>query len=537
MTTKNEIINITKHLGSQSNSWRALAQSSTAKAREIIPYHFAISEKILPVAIRKNSHQTEILLAAQSGINQIEVTSKLKLITNLVVKVIECSEPSIEKAIRSAYFKNLEEIAPPKFVHDLKNKSNLNVRNIDLNEAHNSKTKEIPKLLNNILNSAYANQASDVHIESKKNFRAYISLRTSGKLTTLENYILNSIQFESLIRYIKVICNLDITEHQKPLEGMFEVKLHESDIRIRVSIIPSIYGTKIALRILHHYLLDELEKSPENYLSELGLSNEQEQIFSQKLNAKNGLVLVSGPTGSGKSTLLYSLINQIVPADWNILSLEDPVEREIPHITQIEVKSENQDSFYTALKSLLRQDPDMIMISEIRDSKVLETAIQAALSGILVASTIHASKTLELILRMFELGSTPVTLGSVLKLTSSQRLIPTNCPTCLELIFDDNITRDLLSIPRDFPLAKSSGCTQCNFTKSAGQIAVYETCIPNLALVSEIYQAFKDGMNAEIMYSIQNQFNKTHFSPFQKSIRNLLISKQIPPETAMQFLN
>ena len=533
----NEIIKRNRTLKETSLSWRALSQSSSKKARDLIPYSFAKESKILPIAVNEFSDDNEILIAAPKGTSQLDLISKLKIITNYHPIIFEVEEDNLEKAISNSYFKNLDEYL--KASELASNEPNFKVKNININSQIDFKNSEadIPQVLVKILGYAFSNQISDIHIDSKKNGHANISFRLNGKIENLKNIVLTKVSYDSLIRHIKVICNLDITEHKKSQEGMFETEFNNHTIRIRVSILPSLHGTKLALRILHHYLLDELEKQDDNSkLRKLGLSQDQEEILKRKIAQKNGLLLISGPTGSGKSTLLYSIIETLANKSWNILSLEDPVEREISQISQIEVKSEHAHAYSDALKSILRQDPDMIMISEIRDSNVLLTAIQSALSGILVISTIHASKTLELILRMFELGATPVTLGAVLKFTSAQRLIPKNCPHCLSLQKGSLIVNKYYQIDPEIKLYSSSGCEKCNNTKIDGLIAVYESCVPTLSLISQIYLAFKNGVQTEHLNSIHNEFLKTHYMSFQSTVRNLLINKKISPETSLLFI-
>jgi type II secretory ATPase GspE/PulE/Tfp pilus assembly ATPase PilB-like protein len=518
---------------SNNYSWRGLVQSSKLEARKLIAYDFAIKYKILPIDVINYQNNPELLIAVLAGTNKVELTSILNFLTNLKVTLIECDETPLIKAISSAYFVNLEDLVSDRtknYDQSLKESCTLKIT------PSTDKDQIIPEILINILNFSFSNFVSDIHLESGKEGIAKISFRSKGDLKTNKNLTLDKYTYESLGRYIKILCSLDITEHKCPQEGMFETQFHESNIRIRVSIIPSLYGSKIALRILHHYLLDELENKKEKRLKYFGLNTEQEKLIKETIIKKNGLILVSGPTGSGKSTLLYSIVEDICPKNWNILSLEDPVEREISKITQIEVNSEDKFAFQKSLKSLLRQDPDMLVISEIRDREVLFTAIQAALSGILVISTIHAANTLELILRLFELGCTPVTLGSVLKFTSSQRLIPKNCQHCLTIAKTNSTINKNFFIENATHLFESKGCNECEYEMKSGLVAVYETCIPTLEQITQLYSFFKEGLYINKNFSNES-LNKSHFHSFNQSIRDYLTQGIISPNTALSFCN
>lgn len=517
-----------------SSNWRIIAEICSEIALNEIPYQDALKLNILPVVINHYGNEKELLIATTQRSDYLDLISELKLITTLPIKTTEINCDSLKKSISAAYSKIHQEKALARKEIDEQNKKQDKVVNIADFEI--SIEKKIPDLLKSIIRNAFTNKASDIHLKSTSDSTCEIKYRIGGRLQNIEHANCSNLELEYLTRHIKILCNLDTTEHKKDQEGSFEFSFHELTVRIRCSIIPTIFGNKIALRILHNYLLEEINISSKFNPKDLGLNTAQTEEIKNKILSKSGILLISGPTGSGKSTLLYSIIESFAPKHWNILSLEDPVERIIPSITQIEVKSEVKENYQKAFKAMLRQDPDMLCISEIRDSSVLLTAIQAALSGIFVISTIHAPNSFELLLRLFELGATPISLGSTLKFISSQRLIPKNCVYCSSIEKVDIITKDTFLLPEETLVSVAKGCKKCSYTKYDSLVACHETLSPNIDLIYQIYKTYKEGIKEENILKIQEFFNKTHYQSFKSSLRNLILQRVISPEVALQFL-
>jgi len=523
---------ISKNLVREVTNWRSLALCSSPSARNEIPMQLAKELLILPLASHNNNEQKELLLAISDDGNEFDLLSQLKLVTSSKITFSKVEKGVLEKAIISAY--KGEELQKTIETSDSLDTNQANISSqkrikINLGEEASS---DIPRLLQGILNLALQKNASDIHLESIGEDKTRLIFRVDGRIKRQENFNLSSQSYDRLIRHIKIISGLDITEHFSPQDGMFEFTIGGQSIRVRISILPNLYGAKLAARLLYHPLLDEISSQNKDPLYSLGLSNHQEQMFTRALKKKGGLILLSGPTGSGKSTLLYGLVAEAAKDEKNIISIEDPVERNMSSITQIEVSERDKMSYNQIFKSLLRQDPDMIVVSEIRDAEAAQTAIQATLSGSIVLSTIHASNVIELILRLFEFGCSPVSLGSCLKITSSQRLLPRNCPSCLVPVDAPEELKTALIIPENIELFTSKGCHECHGTKIKGRIAVYESCEPSLALISELSLIYKSGMKGASGEDLREYLVQSGYTPFSNAVRQSLLKGELSPETA-----
>ncbi|MBP8016920.1 type II/IV secretion system protein [Candidatus Gracilibacteria bacterium] len=331
-------------------------------------------------------------------------------------------------------------------------------------------------------------QASDVHIEPLKSFVS-IRFRESGDFIYIEK--ISHDEYTKLLSRIKIMANLRIDEKNRPQDGKIGFKAEKTGelVDIRVSILPIIDGEKIVMRILRQdsslLNVDKLE------FLDLNLSKTKETLKSQY-----GMILVAGPTGSGKSTTLFSILNHFNPLEYNISTLEDPVEYNIPYINQTQVRPEMGFDFANGLRSLVRQDPDIIMVGEIRDKETASLAIEAALTGHLVLSTIHTNSAASTIQRLINMGIEPYLIVSALKLIISQRLVKKICPYCKKQY---RITEEVLSnkidgylkgiIPekaKDIDFYEAIGCEKCGNTGYKGRIGIQEILVLNEELDSLI---------------------------------------------------
>lgn len=284
-----------------------------------------------------------------------------------------------------------------------------------LSEDVKSHTVEI---VNEILESAIERQVSDIHIEPYKGM-VKVRFRNYGNLYT--HVVLENISIETIILRIKVISNLNISEKKNPQDGRLIYEYKHNKYEMRVSIIPSINGEKIALRILYSDVNLKKDK--------LGFDKNQLDSIDNMMKNGSGLILVTGPTGSGKSTTLYALIDSVDTSKLNVITIEDPVERKIDGITQVEINEKAGMVFSNALKSILRQDPDIIMIGEIRDSETAKIALQAAVTGHLVFSTLHTRNTISTVNRLLNMDVDKELIVEGLAGIISQRLTQVKCPT------------------------------------------------------------------------------------------------------------
>ncbi len=324
----------------------------------------------------------------------------------------------------------------------------------------------IVKLVNQTIVKAVQQNASDIHFEGlRDNF--IIRLRIDGILHDYRKYA-KSIQ-EAVISRIKVMANLDVAETRRPQDGAIRVNVGTRSIDIRVSIVPSITGEKAVLRIL--------DTSKELLgLEEIGMNKNDIELFLSKLRYPNGIILVTGPTGSGKTTTLYAALKEIATRDKHIITIEDPIEYRIDGITQVQVNHKLDLTFANALKYFLRQDPDVVLVGEIRDSETAKTAIAASLTGHLVLSTVHTNDAATTLARLIDMGIEPFLLASSLLLVIGQRLVRKVCDSCRKRVATPSEIRDMLKqYGEDVEFyEKGEGCEACQFSGFSKRVGIFE---------------------------------------------------------------
>jgi len=362
----------------------------------------------------------------------------------------------------------------------------------------------VPEILKEILSEAQSQNASDVHFEPiVKQDLVTVRLRIDGVLQKLAE--LPATVYENLLNRIKVLSDLRIDEHQRVQDGALRFSIDTKDIDIRVSIAPTVAGEKITLRILSEYI--------ESFSPEvLGMSAEQVSMLKQIARKPFGMVVICGPTGSGKTTTAYTLLSDISNETINVTTIEDPVEYRMRGINQIQVRPEAGINFAAGLRSIVRQDPDVIFVGEIRDKETAEIAVNAALTGHLLMSTFHATSASTTIPRLLEMEVEPFLLASTLSVVVAQRLVRKLCESCryseqvnrkdLDLLFEDSKS---YFNEEKVTLYKSKGCPACNGTGFQGRTVVVEileineairTLITSAATAKQIEsQARQDGMS------------------------------------------
>jgi type IV pilus assembly protein PilB len=357
----------------------------------------------------------------------------------------------------------------------------------------------IVNLVNKIILTAIKEKASDIHIEPMEK-KSRVRYRIYGALK--EIFSISSEYHNFVISRIKILCGLDIAERRIPQDGKFSIKYENRQIDFRVSILPSYFGEKCVLRIL-----DSL--SIKVTLDQLGFDERALTEFRKAINAPYGMILVTGPTGSGKSTTLYAAIREVMTPEENIVTIEDPVEYQLNGITQVQINPKRGLTFASALRSILRQDPDTILVGEIRDSETAEIAIKAALTGHLVLSTLHTNDAVTTISRLIDMGIEPFLVASSLILVSAQRLLKKLCNNCKERVnYPKKILKQIgfKDEEIDKPIFKPVGCQQCHGGYS-GRFAILEVLyvdddIKNLILMDKTPIEIKK-------YAIENKGMKT----------------------------
>ncbi len=322
----------------------------------------------------------------------------------------------------------------------------------------------IIKFVNSLFYQAIKKRASDIHIETHEK-RGEVRFRIDGVLSKNADLDIGIVNL--IISRIKVISNLDISEKRVPQDGRTQVKISGKTLDVRVSILPTYYGEKVVMRIL-------MQSEDIPHIKDLGFSPAISKHFERLLNHSHGIILVTGPTGSGKSTTLHAFLQKIATPALNVITVEDPVEYKADNINQIQINEKVGLTFATALRSILRQDPDIIMIGEIRDEQTASMAVRAALTGHLVLSTLHTNNSTATITRLSDMGIKPFLISSTVLGVLSQRLVRILCPSCKE---EDKLAKSFTKsyqLPSDKKYYKAIGCRKCNYTGYIGRKVIGE---------------------------------------------------------------
>lgn len=322
----------------------------------------------------------------------------------------------------------------------------------------------VVRLVNNILEQAVREKASDIHIEPGET-QTRVRFRIDG--TLFSNLEIPSNLHQPLIARIKILAGMDIAEKRRPQDGRILIKVADSKIDLRVSTLPSIFGEKAVLRLLD-------QSGGRIGIGKLGFDQDQQKLLHDAISASNGIVLITGPTGSGKSTTLYSLLEILNEPSKNIITLEDPVEFTIPGITQIQINERIGLTFGSAMRSILRQDPDIIMVGEIRDTETAQLAVRAALTGHLVLSTLHTNDAPTSINRLVDMGVPRFLLASSIRAVLAQRLVKKLDPLCRKNAVIDEVLSRETDIPVGTEVYKAGGCNECRMTGYKGRTVISE---------------------------------------------------------------
>nr|HID58209.1 type II/IV secretion system protein [Desulfobacterales bacterium] len=430
-----------------------------------IPRLFALKHLVVPVGIAEG--RLEVVMYNPSD---AEVINDIRRVTTMEVVPAMGTKSDILKIINEFFgFKSSilaaeTQLAPPSMdLGNLEHYTRLqSIKEIQSTDSH------IKNALDYLFHYAFEQKASDVHIEPKRGV-TLIRLRIDGILHTI--YRLPKAVHAAIISRIKALAHLDISEKRRPQDGRIKISHQDREAEIRVSTIPVAFGEKAVLRILDPRILFQ-------DLEDLGFSSRDLVVYHRFLREPNGIILVTGPTGSGKSTTLYSSLNFLSSPEKNLISIEDPVEMIHEDFNQIAVQPVIGITFATILRNILRQDPDIIMVGEIRDEETAENAIQAALTGHLVLSTLHTNNAPSTITRLINLGVKPFLITESLIGVVAQRLLRRICPYCLQTIEVEREVLLPLGVARDKPgsiqLKQGRGCVQCRGTGYLGRTGVFE---------------------------------------------------------------
>ena len=366
--------------------------------------------------------------------------------------------------------------------------SKVEVLNIE--EISDVKNAPVVKMIEQLFRNSIEMRASDIHIEPyEKEVR--IRYRIDGKLTTVNTLAVESLG--PLITRIKILANLNIAERRIPQDGRIITKIGQDEVDLRVSILPVVNGEKVVIRILTR---DSYKVGKEA----LGINKENLKKLNNIISNPNGIVLVTGPTGSGKSTTLYAILSELNKNDINIVTIEDPVEYTLNGINQVNVNSKTGLTFASGLRSILRQDPDVVMIGEIRDEETAQIAIKAAITGHLVLSTLHTNDAPSTITRLLDMGIEPYLVATSISGIIAQRLVRKICNYCKEEYIASDYEKSIFNIDTntELKLSRGKGCGHCNNSGYNGRIGVYEI----MEITREHRNFINDSKNSDILRDI-----------------------------------
>ena len=430
-----------------------------------VPDSMARRYTIVPVKISNN-----LLFVAMADPFDLQAIEDVETITKMSVIPLYAKENAILHTIDVLY----GNIRAEKAIEDFKKENNLidaakEVQNFQEDSIGNA---PIVRLVNSILEQAVNDGASDIHIEPMEN-EVRARQRVDGSLAQI--LTIPKKAHAAIITRIKIIGNMNIAEKRIPQDGRCQLNIKGHELDVRISTLPTMYGEKAVMRILDR----ESFLKPKHVL---GFSKDNLEKFDLLLKNPHGIILVTGPTGSGKTTTLYTMLSELNRESDNLITVEDPVEYIIKGLNQVQVNPKANLDFASGLRSILRQDPDIIMIGEIRDQETVEIAIRAAITGHLVLSTIHTNSSADTISRLLDMGVEPYMLSASLVGIIAQRLVRKICPVCKREYIPDPEDVRAMGLPENDPAIKfysGAGCSNCGNTGDKGRMAVHEVLMIN----------------------------------------------------------
>lgn len=383
-------------------------------------------------------------------------------------------------------------------------------------QTHLADESDVVRFVRKIMEEGVQMDCSDIHIERYESF-ARVRFRWEGQL--IEKYEIPGPQYNALISRIKILSELDIAEKRLPQDGRIHLKTGDKNIDIRVSVMPTRFGEKIVMRLLHR---------SESFLNlaNLGMQPTELSRYLTGIKHSNGIILITGPTGSGKTSTLYATLNRLNKPDVNISTVEDPVEYNLEGINQVQVHESIGLDFSRVLRAFLRQDPNIIMVGEIRDQETAEIAVRIALAGRLVFSTLHTNSAWDAIGRLIDLGLEPYLLAATIRMLVAQRLLRELCPACRK----PSSSMDYPKVQVAFGLETHfvpEGCSACHYTGYAGRVAVYEV-IPIDKVLSQRIKTME--------LDIEPTLNEMDIKLLKAQVLVLLLSGKTSLEEGIQYL-
>ncbi len=469
----------------------------------ILPKKFICENRVIP--IRDKGETLDVVISEPSALN---IMASIRLLTDKKIHAYIATFSQVDE-----FLANLNDIP---LTQNEKDRESIVEEEVSQNQARSS---IVIDFVDKALKKAIKLGVSDVHLETYKKF-GRMRFRLDGVLIDQKDQDEDLFEnYAAIVTRIKIMSKLDIAERRLPQDGAMSLQIGKKEVDFRVSILPTSFGERVVMRILD-------TSSISLTIETLGFLEEDEQAFKDAVDAPQGMVLVTGPTGSGKSTTLYAALGRINKEDINILTAEDPVEFTIDGVGQVHVKEDIGLTFSAALRSFLRQDPEVVMVGEIRDKETADIAIKAALTGHLVLSTLHTNDAVSTITRLINMGLASYLITSSLTLVVAQRLARKICEACKAE--DESATQEqLMSVgftPEEASrtqLCYGKGCSKCNKTGYKGRKGIYEV----LRVTDNIKQGVLGGLTTPELLKIAKK--KDHFSTMQEVGRGFLLEGSI----------
>lgn len=449
---------------------------------KLIDERLARRYNIIPI-----SRTGDTVTIAMSDPLNIFAIDDVAMMTNLEVKPVISIRADIESAIDNYY----ENETATKALEEFKENYELqDLGSLDeemLNDINNA---PVVKLVNSIVKQAVKSKASDIHIEPFEN-RVRVRFRIDGDLQEIMTPAKET--HSAIVTRIKIMAKMDIVEKRAPQDGRIEMSIDGKDVDLRISILPTSFGEKVVIRLLDR----------SNFLyskQQLGFTEENMKRFDSIIKNPNGIILVTGPTGSGKSTTLYTVLKELNEISKNIITVEDPVEYQLDGVNQVSVNPKVGLTFASGMRSILRQDPDIIMIGEIRDAETAQIAIRASITGHLVLSTMHTNDTASTVVRLMDMDVEPYLVSSSVVGVTAQRLVKKICVSCKEEFIADEQQKEILGIDSDeeTKLYRGKGCNMCGNTGYKGRTGIHEIMIVD----KEIRSLISEGSTIDTLREI-----------------------------------
>lgn len=460
----------------------------SSEAVNKVPEALARKHTIIAIAITGK----RLTVATNDPVNFI-VFEEIKVTTGMDCIPVLATKTAINKAIGKNYsMQNVDSVVDSLVAMNGGDNGNME----DEESKDRVESAPIVKLATTIIENAYRADATDIHIEPFKTYTR-IRIRVNGDLVELMN--VSSAVHSALTTRLKLISGMNIAEKRVPQDGRFTQVVDGTTLDVRVSSLPMVNGEKIVIRILSTGQI-ALRK-----ITDLGMSDYNYQLFESMLRVPHGVILVTGPTGSGKTTTLYAALGELAKPNVNVITVEDPVEKAIDGINQCQVNTKAGMTFAAALRSILRQDPDIVMIGEMRDTETADIGIRAAITGHLVLSTLHTNDAASTVVRLIDMGVAAYMVATSLIGVIAQRLIKVLCPACKTPRMSTEEENELMGIDQSIQIYDPCGCPECNNTGYRGRTAIHEI-IHCTAKVSQIIAA--GGGKEEIEEAAKNNGTK-----------------------------